>query len=49
MSLHTICMYIYNYIIYIYTRGAWGSPMEKRWGGVGWGGVGHVTVMFMLR
>ena len=21
-------------------QGAWGSPMEKRWGGVGWGGVG---------
>ena len=35
--------------VHIYTRGAWGSPMEKRWGGVGWGGVGHVTVMFMLR
>ena len=29
--------------IYIYTRGAWGSPMETGgvgWGGVGWGGVG---------
>ena len=27
--------------IYIYTRGAWGSPMET--GGVGWGGVGIST------
>ena len=33
-------IYIYGYI---YTRGAWGSPIKR------WGGVGHVTVMFMLR
>ena len=48
-SLMIGIVHLYMIYIYIYTRGDPGSPMEKRWGWVGWGGVGHGTRSVMLR
>ena len=41
-----IYIYIWVYIIYIYIYPRGLGFSDKA---VGWGGVGHVTVMFMLR